>query len=123
MLPPLGLVKVKRYQGQTPGDIIDLKFNIPFMGHWVVIIKDSFLSHREYSFTDRGLKVPFGIKYWKHNHRVVARNNNSCFIIDDIEFETSFVITDRLLYLPLFFMFYMRKPQYRSYYKKLGESV
>jgi ligand-binding SRPBCC domain-containing protein len=119
LLPPAGLVKIVRYEGQNPGDIIDLKINFPLIGnHWTVIIKESWQSHREYGFVDRGLRVPFGILYWKHAHRVVARDNKSCFIIDDIEFETSTKIVDLLLYLPLWIMFFPRKFQYKKYFEQ-----
>lgn len=119
LMPPLSLARIARYEGQNPGDIIDLKFNVPFMGNWVVIIKESWLSHREYGFIDRGLKVPFGIVYWKHSHRIVARNNTSSFIIDEIEFETNWKLQDYLLYLPILMIFYPRKFLYQKYYRQL----
>ena len=122
LMPPFSLASIERYEGQAPGDIIDLKFNVPFLGNWTVIIKEASLSHREYSFTDRGLRVPFGIDYWKHAHRVVARNNESCFIIDDIEYETSWVLLDYLLYLPLLLIFYPRKFFYKRYFEKKGNN-
>ncbi len=118
LMPPFSLASIERYDGQNPGDLIDLKFNIPILGHWTVIIKESWLSHREYGFVDRGLRVPFGISYWQHIHRVVARNNHSCFIIDDIEYETSWRFLDYLLYLPLMTIFYPRKYQYRKFYRQ-----
>lgn len=118
MLPPLNLARLVRYEGQNPGDIVEIAFRIPFISNWTVIIKESWLSHREYGFVDRGLKVPFGIKYWKHTHRVVARDAASVFIIDDIEYETSWRWLDYFLYLPMWAMFWPRKFQYRSYYRK-----
>ncbi|MFN2395166.1 MAG: hypothetical protein ABR597_05710 [Bacteroidales bacterium] len=117
MMPPFSLARIERYEGQSPGDIVDMKFNIPFLGYWTVIIKESWTSNREYGFIDRGLRVPFGITYWKHIHRVVARNNQSSFIVDDIEYETAWKFLDVILYLPMFFIFYPRKFQYRKYFK------
>lgn len=116
LMPPFSLATIKRYEGQNPGDIIDLKFHVPFLGHWTVIIKETWLSYREYGFIDRGLRVPFGIRYWKHIHRVVARNNRTSFIIDDIEFETRSRILDYILYLPLMGIFYPRKFLYRKFF-------
>lgn len=117
MMPPFSLARVTRYEGQSPGDIVDIKFKLPFMGNWTVIIKESWISQREYGFIDRGLRVPFGINYWKHIHRVVARDNQSSFIIDDIEYETSWKLFDIILYLPMFLIFYPRKFQYKKYFK------
>jgi ligand-binding SRPBCC domain-containing protein len=118
LLPPFNLAEVLKYEGQNPGDIIDIKINVPFMSHWTVIIKDSWLSHREYGFTDRGLRLPLGIIYWKHTHRLVARDNHSCFIIDDLEYESSSVFLDYLLYIPLWMIFYPRKFLYPRYFRR-----
>jgi ligand-binding SRPBCC domain-containing protein len=122
LLPPFGLVRLIRYEGQNPGDIIDLSFRIPFINNWTVIIKDSWFSHREYGFVDRGLRVPLGIEYWKHSHRVVARDNSSCFIIDDIEYESSWRLYDYILFPLIWFMFYPRKLMYGRYFKRLKNS-
>ncbi len=118
LLPPLNIASIQRYEGQNPGDIIEIHFALPFITHWTVIVKESWLSHREYGFIDRGLRVPLGILYWKHTHRVVARDNKSSFIIDDIEYETSWLLLDYLLYLPLLGTFYSRKFLYQQYYKQ-----
>lgn len=122
LLPPFKMAEVNKYEGQNPGDIIDLRFRIPFIGSWSVIIKEKWLSHREYGFIDRGLRVPFGISYWQHIHRVVARTPDSSFIIDDIEYETQWKLLDYLLYIPLFLAFFPRKSQYKKYYKALMSS-
>jgi ligand-binding SRPBCC domain-containing protein len=119
LLPRPPFAKVRRYEGQQPGDIIDIKLNLPFGRYWTVIIKDSWESAREFGFADRGLRVPFGIKYWQHIHRVVARNESSSFIIDDIEFETSYLLLDFLIYIPIFIAFYPRKYQYGKYFRNL----
>jgi len=115
---PSPFARITRYEGQNPGDIIEICFKIPFMKNWTAIIKESWLSHREYGFIDRGLRVPLGISYWKHTHRVVARDNNSVFIIDDIEYETSSKIWDKILYIPLFLMFYRRMFLYKKYFRR-----
>lgn len=52
-------------------------------------------------------------------HRIVARTPDSAFIIDDIEFETSWKILDYLLYIPLYMMFFPRIYQYEKYYKSI----
>lgn len=118
MLPPLGLAYVKKYEGQDPGDIIEISFRVPFVKNWMVIIKESWMSFREYGFVDRGLRVPFGIVYWRHAHRVVARDEDSCFIIDDIEFETSWKAWDYILYPFLWLIFFPRKFLYQKYFRR-----
>jgi ligand-binding SRPBCC domain-containing protein len=123
LMPPFNVASVSRYEGQNPGDIIDIKFHLPLINNWTVIVKESWLSHREYGFTDRGLRVPAGIVYWKHIHRVVARNNESSFIIDDIEFETHWQLLDYLLYIPLWLLFYLRRPLYKKYFNRLKNRI
>jgi ligand-binding SRPBCC domain-containing protein len=123
LMPPFNIVSITRYEGQNPGDIIDLKLNLPLLNNWTVIIKETWLSHREYGFTDRGLRSPAGIVYWKHIHRVVARNNDSSFIIDEIEFETSWKVLDYLLYLPMSLMFYLRQSRYKKYFNRLKNRI
>ncbi len=118
LLAFIPLTRVNRYEGQQPGDIIDISIAFPFFQKWTVIIKESWGSYREYGFADRGLRMPLGIKYWQHIHRVVARNNTSSFVIDDIEFETSAKWLDYIIYIPLLLMFYPRKLQYKWYFKK-----
>lgn len=122
LLPPFGMAKLLRYEGQSAGDLVEIKFRIPFIGIWSVIIKEKWLSHREYGFIDRGLKVPFGIDYWQHTHRVIGRDKDTSFIIDDIEYETRWKLLDILLYLPLWFAFYPRKMLYQKYYNKRWKS-
>lgn len=122
LLPPFHLAEIIKFEGHNRGDIIDVKINLPFMSNWTVIIKDSLLSHREFSFTDRGLRIPLGITYWRHTHRVVARDHHSCFIIDDIEYESKALLLDYLLYVPLWLIFYPRKFLYRKYFRQLETS-
>ncbi len=119
LLPPFRLAEIVRYQGQEPGDIVEMRFKLPFMGNWIVIIKESWLTPREYGFVDRGLRVPLGINYWAHTHRVVALSAESVFIVDEIEYESSWKWKDYLLYLPLLLMFASRKPLYRKFFQQI----
>ncbi len=121
LLPPFNLAGIERYEGQNPGDIIEIRFNLPFIPNWKVIIKESWLHNKEYGFIDRGLKVPFGITFWKHIHRVVAKGEKSSFIIDDIEYESNSNWLNYILFLFLLLMFYPRKFLYKKYYKELIE--
>lgn len=117
LLPPLGTLY--QYEGQKIGDLVEVRFRIPLMKSWKVIVKEHWETHREYGFTDRGLQVPLGIVYWQHMHRVIARDNHSVFIVDDIEYETHLKIWDYLIYLPLYLGFYLRKPLYRRYFHSI----
>lgn len=117
LLPPLGLVSLVRYDGQQPGNIIHLRFNLLF-NDFKVVIKEVWTSGREYRFVDRGLIMPFGMTFWQHTHRVVSIGNNQSAIIDQIEFKTKWIITDLLLYPFLILGFFPRKWLYKRYYRR-----
>ncbi|GEM_PF-1141308 len=123
LMPSRALATLVKYEGQSPGDIVDIAFRIPFLSNWTVIIKDSWHLHREYGFVDRGLRAPMGIVYWEHIHRLVARDTQSCFIIDEMDYETRWNFLDFLLYLPLFSAFYFRTFKYEKYYRKLNKKL
>ena len=118
LMPPLGLARIVRYEGQEPGNIVEIGFRVPFMRNWIVVIKDSWRHSREFVFVDRGLQVPLGIYFWQHIHKIVSLGKNRCVIVDEIEFESSFVIQDYLNYVLLYLMFCPRRFLYRKYFRK-----
>jgi len=120
LLPSVLPAVVRRFEGHMPGDIVDVSIKIPFARYWTLITKETWKTAKEFGFTERGLRTPLGIKYWHHTHRVVARNHTSCFIIDEIEFETLFYFTDFTHYGILFGVLYYHKLMYSRYFKKLG---
>jgi len=117
LMPPLGFAKIVRYEGQEHGNIVEIGFRIPFMRNWIVVIKDSWKHSREFVFVDRGLQVPLGIYYWQHIHKIVSLGKNRCVIIDDIEFESSFILQDYINYVLLYLMFFPRRYLYRKYFR------
>lgn len=123
LLPPVFPAVIRRYEGHMPGDIIDVLLKLPFGKHWTLITKETWKTAKEYGFAERGLRTPLGITYWHHTHRVVARNQNSSFIIDEIEFETSLYLTDYTHYVFLFGVLYYHKLMYSRYFKKFGPKL
>jgi len=123
LLPPLGLAVLKRYDGQKPGDIVHIKFRLPFVNDFKVVIREVWTSPKEYRFVDRGLVMPFRLEFWQHTHRVVALGENRTAIIDQMEFRTSWLLLDWLVWPMLFLSFFPRKWQYKRYFERTKPSA
>jgi ligand-binding SRPBCC domain-containing protein len=115
--PPFPPVKLLRFDGSSPGDLVSLKLNfIIFKQVWISKITADHLDEKEYFFVDEGIKLPFFLKKWRHKHRIVAGGKNQSIIIDEINFSSSNRLLDYLIYPVLFFQFSMRKPIYRKFF-------
>jgi hypothetical protein len=120
LMPPFGLASLLRYDGQKPGDIVHIRFRPPLFNDFKVVIRDVWTGPREYRFVDRGLTMPFRMKFWQHTHRVVALDDHKTALIDLIEFKTSWWLLDLLIFPLLFLFFLPRTWQYARYYKQLS---
>lgn len=118
LLPPFGLARLERYDGQKPGDIVHIKFSLPFVNDFKVVIRDVWTSPKEYRFVDRGLVMPFSLEFWQHTHRVVALGEKRTAIIDQMEFRTRWQLLDWLIWPMLFLSFFPRKWQYKRYFER-----
>ncbi|MBW6498666.1 MAG: hypothetical protein K0B09_09775 [Bacteroidales bacterium] len=118
LLPPFGMAKLERYDGQKPGDIVHIKFRLPFVNDFKVVIREVWTSPKEYRFVDRGLVMPFRLEFWQHIHRVVALGEKRAAIIDQMEFHTHWILLDYLVYPILFLSFFPRKWQYKRYFER-----
>ncbi len=116
--PPLPKVRLIRFDGCKTGDQVGLELNfIFFRQQWVSEIVDDEEDELVWLFVDRGVKLPFFLKSWKHKHIVQSRNAGS-EIIDDITYSTGYLVTDVLLYPLLFVQFLYRKPIYRKWFSE-----
>lgn len=109
--PPLTSLVVERFDGCKKGDEVHLIVNGQ---KWISHITDDFENENELTFVDKGVVTPFPITYWIHHHRILKKGEHACEIVDDIEFKTSFVLFDLLLYFPFKVMFSLRKPIYKK---------
>lgn len=100
---------------------INNKHTAHFM-FWFLGWKDFKVVHENYqqatntyfSFIDRGVVLPLGLKSWKHKHSVLFEKNE-VFIIDDINFEHENIL-GILLYPILVAPIIIRKILYRLYF-------
>ena len=114
LTPSFPPVKVVRFDGCLPGDIVHLRLNFfLFRQDWVSLIVDQQTSDEEIYFIDQGTRLPFFLAYWQHRHRLRRSSAGTTVILDDITFKTPFALTDYLLYPFLWLQFACRKPVYR----------
>lgn len=117
--PPLMSISLKRFDGQHTHDLIHVTVKVLgiFRQEWENVVTDNVVTPGHCFFVDEGLKMPAGMKYWRHQHNVVADGDHSC-IVDDIEFVMGNRFMDWLLYPGIWFTFRYRKPIYRRYFGK-----
>ena len=96
--PPFPQVDIKRFDGCNKGDLVILEINLLFM-----------------KVIDEGIKVPFGINMWRHEHSIIKIDESRCYIQDFITYKTSNVFLDIILFPFLWGMIFYRKPFYQKY--------
>lgn len=119
LLPPSFVARLFRYDGSDPGNIVHIRFLLPWCSDWISKIISSKHSNVAFEFVDIGEKLPFGLKTWKHHHIVKKLAENQTQIIDDMNFSTCCKIFDLMIYPVLFLAFYPRKQQYKEYFEKI----
>jgi ligand-binding SRPBCC domain-containing protein len=108
--PPGANLIVERFDGCKKGDQVHLKIaGMPWVSH----IVDFFEDEDCISFTDLGVIIPPPLKYWRHVHKIERTKEDACLIIDEIDYSTGNIFTDKLLYPFLYAVFAMRKPIYK----------
>lgn len=114
--PPFPRVTLQRFDGCKKDDNVILEINLVFTKvTWSSLITEDKLTADEWFFIDQGVKMPFGLNYWQHKHRVKKINEESCEIIDEISFDTRNEFLNYLLFPFLWGMIFYRKPLYQKY--------
>lgn len=114
--PPFPRVSLQRFDGCKKEDKVILEINLVFTKvTWSSLITEDKLTADEWYFIDEGVKMPFGLTYWQHKHRVKKINEKSCEIIDEISFDTRNGFLNYLLFPFLWGMIFYRKPFYQKY--------
>jgi ligand-binding SRPBCC domain-containing protein len=115
--PPFPPVKVIQFDGCKKGDIVELELNFLFFKQrWRSLITDQQTTDTEIFFLDEGVKLPFFLTFWRHQHRII-KNGNDTIIADEIGFRTPTLLTDYFFYPLLWAQFAYRKPIYRKYFR------
>jgi len=109
--PPLMPIKLLRFDGCKKDDEVHLDF--PFGQKWISIITEAKETKNQIFFVDEGKLLPFPLKKWQHFHRILYNKEHS-IIVDEIYFQTNYLLLDYLVY-PLFWLvFGYRKIIYKK---------
>ncbi|MFN8344731.1 MAG: hypothetical protein U0X91_06995 [Spirosomataceae bacterium] len=112
--PPFPPVRILRFDGCHKGDAVELELNFwVFRQRWKSLITEQQTTDTEIFFLDEGVKLPFFLTFWRHQHRIL-KEGDKAVIADEIEFRTPFRWTDYLMYPLLWAQFMYRKPVYRQ---------
>jgi len=112
-------VKVVRFDGCLRGDVVHLQLNfLLFRQDWISVIIDQQTREEEIYFIDQGTQLPFFLTSWKHRHGLhrsvdAQTSSEQTILIDDITFQTPFLLTNYILYPLIWLQFACRKPIYR----------
>jgi len=118
--PPFPPVEVVQFDGCLTGDVVHLRLNfLLFRQDWTSDIIDQQTLKTgnlvdEIYFIDKGVKLPFFLRFWQHRHRLLRHESGGTIIRDDITFSTPFWLTNYLMYPLLWVQFAYRKPIYRK---------
>lgn len=118
LTPAFTKLSIKRFDGNQKGHEVHLE--ITTLGqthHWVSVIVENQQNALETFFVDEGKILPRPLSFWRHTHKVLKVQEESCLIIDDIVFETKPKLLAPFIYPLLFFQFLARKPIYKRYFK------
>lgn len=111
--------KPERNDGVEVGDLVSVGFRIPFMKTWHSKITDRGEDASSFWFTDEGISgMPFGIKQWKHVHRVKKVSLNECIIAEEIFFETGHSALNSLCLIIFTQAMKGRKKKYQDFFEK-----
>lgn len=111
--PPFPTVKVLKFDGSKPGDLVEIELNfLVTKQRWVSQITDEHNTESHYYFKDEGLELPFMLKSWQHTHHIISREEGS-EIVDEVVFSSGNRFMDILIYPALLLQFLYRKPIYR----------
>lgn len=114
--PPLIGLTINRFDGCLKGDQIHLSMDILGLkkSKWISTVTTSEFNSKEFYFIDEGQVLPFPLVYWKHVHRIEKINEQTCYVIDNIEFRTKSALLDKLIYPALYSLFLYRVPIYKK---------
>ncbi len=118
--PHFPQIEIENFEGSFPGNLIALKLNFfLFKTHWHSRITERKESAKISYFVDEGVKLPFFLKFWRHQHIAEKIDPKTFWIIDEVDYQTGNIVSDFFLYPAFYFQFIMRKPVYKRYFKLL----
>ena len=118
LAPPFPPVKLLRFDGCKKGNVVMIQLNLIFFKQiWESLITENQAMEEKIYFIDEGIRLPFFLKKWKHQH-IIKQENQQTAIIDNISYQSPFWLFDYFLFPLLYLLFYYRKPIYKKVFKK-----
>ena len=115
--PPFPPVKLIRFDGSMPGDVVSLELSFVFFKQrWTSNIVEQRETKEEIYFIDKGVKLPFFLSFWRHKHRLIRNPQGGTIIADEIEYRTPFLLFDYLMYPVMWTQFAYRGPIYKRFF-------
>ena len=113
LTPPGASVKLLQFDGSHKNDRVHIQMKLLgfIKQDWISVISEEGETDEKAWFIDEGVKLPFFLKRWKHQHIVENHGTNSV-IVDDIRFQSPLFFLDPLLWPVLYLQFRYRKPIY-----------
>ncbi len=116
--PPLMEVDLKQFDGCRKNDSIILELSHLFgKNTWESLVTEEAKTDKTWYFIDEGKILPPPLKDWRHTHIVHKINEEECYLIDDINYKSSNVFLDVILFPVIYFQFWFRKNKYQQYFK------
>lgn len=115
LLPGFLPIRIEKFEGSRTGDIVQMKAGL---WNWKSLITFDVINDTEASFTDEGIVLPFPLKDWRHRHIIENISENSCRIIDDIDYSTGKRWMDLLIRPFMKRQFSLRIKLYKRYFGK-----
>ncbi len=118
--PGIRMELLHAQEPSEPGAYIQLRVTILgiIRQNWENAFSHYALGELECHFVDEGRVMPFPIRYWRHDHRVLADGAHHAIINDDVTFKTGFFLLDWIMYPILWMQFRFRQPIYRRVFGK-----
>jgi ligand-binding SRPBCC domain-containing protein len=116
LAPPFPIAQIIQFDGCQVNDkvCIELDFLL-YKTRWNSEITAYQVDATSYVFVDEGTRVPFGIKTWRHEHRIESISEQESAVIDKIKFQTNHKLLDWLLFPLIWGMIAYRLPLYKKY--------
>lgn len=116
--PPLPKVQLIRFDGCKKGDVVEMELNFGlWKDQWISDITFNNRTEQGFEFIDKGSKLPFPFKYWKHHH-IIQKSEKGTVIIDDITYRSLNRLVTLLMYPLLYLQFLYRRPIYKRTFSK-----
>jgi len=114
LTPPGAKVDLVRFDGSNKGDTVHIRMTLLgfIKQDWISEITQEGETDRRAWFTDEGVRLPFFLGKWKHNH-IIENHGDHAVIVDDIHFNSPSLILDPFLWPVLYLQFLYRRPVYR----------